>query len=78
MGPGRRLRIPDAVRAFPPDVPAVSIEAGVAQGWAPLTDASLSIERFGASAPGTTVLEKLGMTAENVAEHAAALLERVA
>jgi transketolase len=57
------------------------VEAGVSLGWERWIGdqgTSISIERFGASAPGTTVLEKLGMTAENVAEHAAALLERVA
>jgi transketolase len=50
-----------------PGVPAVSIEAGVAQGWAPLVDASLSIERFGASAPGPEVLAQLGITSERAA-----------
>ena len=67
---------------LPPGVRArVSVEAGVSLGWERWVGdqgTSVSIERFGASAPGTTVLEKLGMTAENVAEHAAALLERVA
>jgi transketolase len=52
---------------LPPGVPAVSIEAGVAQGWAPLVDASLSIERFGASAPGPEVLAQLGITSERAA-----------
>jgi transketolase len=52
---------------LPPGVPAVSIEAGVAQGWAPLVDASLSIERIGASAPGPEVLAQLGITSERAA-----------
>ena len=52
---------------LPPGVPAVSIEAGVAQGWAPLVEASLSIERFGASAPGPEVLAQLGITSERAA-----------
>ena len=34
----------------------------------------LGLDRFGASAPGATVLEKLGFTAENIAERARALL----
>jgi transketolase len=38
----------------------------------------VSIERFGASAPGTTVLEKFGFTSDNVAARARALLERQA
>ena len=35
----------------------------------------LGLDRFGASAPGTTVLEKLGFTAENILARASALLE---
>ncbi len=66
---------------LPPDVKArLSVEAGVAQGWERWVGdegASLSIERFGASAPGATVLEKLGYTADNVAELALALRTRV-
>ena len=34
----------------------------------------LGIDRFGASAPGTTVLEKLGFTVENISARARALL----
>ena len=34
----------------------------------------IGLDRFGASAPGTTVLEKLGFTAEHIAERARALL----
>jgi transketolase len=36
----------------------------------------LGLDRFGASAPGTTVLKELGFTAENIALRARALLER--
>jgi transketolase len=67
---------------LPPDVRArLSIEPGVAQGWSRWVGDrgdSLSIERFGASAPGTTVLEKLGFTTDNVIARAMPLLERVA
>ena len=38
--------------------------------------AIVSIEHFGASAPGTTVLEKFGYTPENIASRARSLLER--
>ena len=38
----------------------------------------LAIDRFGASAPGTRVLQELGFTAEGIAERARALLERSA
>ena len=67
---------------IPPDVRArVSVEAGIAAGWERwIGDAgtSVSIDRFGASAPGDEVLANLGFTPENVAARAAALLERVA
>jgi transketolase len=62
---------------LPPDLPSVSVEAGIAQGWERWVDRSVSIERFGASAPGTEVLERLGITPENVAGAAAALVAEV-
>jgi transketolase len=66
---------------LPPDVTArLSIEAGVALGWRQwVGDAgdSISIERFGASAPGGTVLEHLGYSVEAVVERALALRTRV-
>ena len=34
----------------------------------------LGLDRFGASAPGTTVLEELGFSTEHIAERARALL----
>jgi transketolase len=49
-----------------PGVPAVSIEAGIEQGWSRYVDRSVSIERFGASAPGSRVLEELGITPRSV------------
>jgi transketolase len=55
----------DAV--LPPTLPSVSVEAGVSMGWCKWVDRSVAIDRFGASAPGAEVLEKLGITAENVA-----------
>ncbi|MDQ3067111.1 MAG: transketolase [Actinomycetota bacterium] len=67
---------------IPPDVRArLSIEAGISHGWERWTGeagASVAIDRFGASAPGDEVLRNLGFTPENVAQRAAALLERVA
>jgi transketolase len=50
-----------------PGVPSVSVEAGVSQGWERWVDESVSLEWFGASAPGEVVLERLGMTPEVVA-----------
>jgi transketolase len=37
---------------------------------------SLALERFGASAPGGTVLKELGFTVDNVVARATAVLER--
>jgi len=53
---------------LPPGLPAVSVEAGVAQGWERWVDRSVSIEGFGASAPGAQVMARLGITAAAVAE----------
>ncbi|HSL64803.1 MAG TPA: transketolase [Gaiellaceae bacterium] len=67
---------------LPPDVRArLSLEAGVTLGWKEWVGDegdSVGINRFGASAPGTEVLERLGFTVDNVAAKASALLERVA
>jgi transketolase len=67
---------------LPPDVGArLSIEPGVALGWHKWVGDhgdSISIEHFGASAPGPTVLEQFGYNLDNVVARAAALLERVA
>jgi transketolase len=64
---------------LPPSVPArLSVEPGVTLGWERWVGdrgASLGIERFGASAPGTRVLEELGFTPEKIAAAALALLD---
>ena len=52
---------------LPPGVPTVSVEAGVSLGWERYADASVSIDRFGASAPGAEVLDRLGINAGAVA-----------
>ncbi|MEA2184202.1 MAG: transketolase, partial [Solirubrobacteraceae bacterium] len=59
---------------FPIDMPVVSVEAGVRMGWERYADSIVSIDRFGASAPGAIVLEKLGITPANVARHVRDLL----
>jgi transketolase len=60
-----------------PSVPArLAVEAGVAQGWHRYVgDAGdvLSVERFGASAPGDVVLREYGFTVEEVCRRARAL-----
>ncbi len=59
---------------LPPGLPSVSVEAGIAMGWERWVDRSVSIERFGASAPGAEVLEKLGINPDHVVEVARGLL----
>ncbi len=51
---------------LPPHLPVVSIEAGTTFGWHQWADSAIGIDRFGASAPGATVMTKLGITADAV------------
>jgi transketolase len=64
---------------LPPAVAArLAIEAGVAQGWHKYVGSHgdvVSLERFGASAPGEIVMEKLGFSVGNVVARARALLK---
>jgi transketolase len=62
---------------LPEDVPTVSVEAGVSMGWERWADEHVSIERFGASAPGAEVLERFGFTPQHVAEVVRDLLEDI-
>ena len=59
---------------LPPGVPTVSVEAGVTLGWERYADASVGIDRFGASAPGDVVLRELGINSAHVAAVARDLL----
>ena len=65
---------------LPPEVRArVAVEAGVRLGWERYVGtegAIVSVERFGASAPGKEVLERFGLTPEHVARVAKGLLPR--
>lgn len=67
---------PDPVQdaILPPEVPALSVEAGSSFGWERWADDSVAIDHFGASAPGDRVLAELGFTAENVAYRARQLI----
>jgi transketolase len=71
---------PQAYRdsVLPPEVKArVAIEAGVPLGWERFTGdggAIIAIDRFGASAPYKTIYQKLGLTADAVAEKARDML----
>lgn len=57
----------------------LAVEAGVSQGWSRYVgDAGdmLGVDRFGASAPGDTVMSEYGFTVDNVCRRARALLPR--
>jgi transketolase len=56
----------------------LAVEPGASMSWWRWVGSSgdvLGLDRFGASAPGTTVLEKLGFSTENILARAKAVLE---
>jgi transketolase len=66
---------PDYIeQILPPGVPTLSVEAGATFGWSRYADASVGLDRFGASAPGSVNMEKFGFTADHVVVRARALL----
>jgi transketolase len=63
---------------LPAGVPRLAVEAGATLGWwkyVGLGGDIVGLDRFGASAPGATVLKELGFTAENVAARAKKLVK---
>lgn len=61
------------------DAPRFSIEAGSTQGWSDYTgqrDNAFGLDRFGLSAPGPEVFERMGLTAERIADEIRAKLAR--
>ena len=55
----------------------VAIEAGVTTGWhkwVGMQGDVIGVDRFGASAPYKVIYEKFGLTPENIAARAQALL----
>jgi len=71
----------DAYKAsvLPAGVPKLAVEAGSPLGWWKYVGQDgdvIGLDRFGASAPGPIVLEKLGFTAPSVVARAKALLNK--
>lgn len=67
----RRAVLPEHVRA------RLAVEAGIGLGWERYVGAAgriLSLERFGASAPGKVLFEKFGFTVENIIAQAREIL----
>ena len=59
---------------LPPELPTLAVEAGASLGWDRWADDSVSLDRFGASAPGDIALANLGYTPDNVADRARQLV----
>ena len=70
-----RLTQVDKEKIFTPRTPVLSIEAGVTMGWDRYADSTLGIDRFGASAPGSIALEKLGINLNSVISAATDLIK---
>jgi transketolase len=64
---------------FPHGVPKISVEAGATMGWWKYIGRdgiAIGVDRFGASAPGPIVLEKLGVSVGHVVEAAKKLVRK--
>jgi len=67
-------------KVLPPGIPLLAIEAGVSLGWNSYVGpqiAVIGVDAFGASAPGSVVMEHYGFTVENVCKQTHKLLEQV-
>ena len=66
---------------LPPSIKArVSVEAGVKQGWEKYVGdygESISIEKFGASAPANVLFKEYGFTPENVVSKVKSVLNKI-
>ena len=73
---------PDDYRGkiLPTGVPLLVIEAGASLGWKSYVGAQIAVigvDTFGASAPGSVVMQHYGFTVENVCKQAHAVLDRL-
>merc|ERR1712232_1335778 len=53
---------------LPGDIPTLSVEASVFNGWHRFSHDQIGINRFGLSGPGTSLFEHFGFSVSNVAE----------
>jgi transketolase len=71
---------PDEYRqqVLPPGIPILAIEAGISLGWksyvGPQIDV-IGVDKFGASAPGETVMRQYGFNVENIIQRALDILK---
>ena len=64
---------------FPHGVPKISVEAGVTMGWYKFIGregVAIGVDRFGASAPGPIVMEKLGISVKHIVDAAKKLVKK--
>jgi transketolase len=64
---------------LPPEVPMLATEAGVSLGWRPYVGSGIEVigvNRFGASAPGSVVVNEYGFDVDHVTQQALALIGR--
>ncbi len=57
---------------FPTGIPIVAVEAGVSLGWKPYVGTGIdvvSVDHYGASAPGDIVMKEYGFNVENILKH---------
>lgn len=65
------------VEVLPPGVPTLAVEAGITLGWRDIVGddgAVIGLDRFGESAPGSTVMDGLGFNVDNVVRVAMRLI----
>jgi len=66
-------------KVLPPYIKArLAIEAASSKGWRNYVGEDgdvIGIDHFGASAPGPVLMEKFGLSVENVVKHALALIK---
>jgi len=72
---------PNAYRdsVLPTGIPILAIEAGVSLGWKPYIGSGIDVigvDRFGASAPGETVMREYGFSVEHVIQRALVLVKQ--
>ena len=59
---------------LPADIPVVGVEAGVSFGWDRWADRTVTIDKFGKSAPGDQVMQVMGISASAIETAARDLL----
>jgi transketolase len=61
---------------IPRGIPSLAVEAGASQGWCEFVDATIGLDRFGASAPAGVLYERFGFSPDAIAGRVRALLGR--